>query len=224
MSAINLAELRELMSFHRLYHSPFQIDNFITARAGLTDWGMFRQALREIAGRIDALKNLAAERGLAHVEVGRQDRVIESDRDKLDVAEARIKRGLAVLRVESLELNIRHTAEEMLRFFAQARALRTRLPDDLTPAELDRLDREFWCAVLQRRAALEFEADGRISYGTLEGIWSLPLKEREPVLRAVSDPGKLIEEAKLFVATPLDIEQLALPEGGTVALLEAVGA
>ena len=50
------SELLELLADNQPFHSSFQIERFITIGAGRTTWGMYKQALREVRSRFDALK------------------------------------------------------------------------------------------------------------------------------------------------------------------------
>ena len=54
-------ELAGLLRDHRMFHTEFQMDYFITGRSGETDWGKYRQALRELEKRHRALEDLYHE-------------------------------------------------------------------------------------------------------------------------------------------------------------------
>lgn len=215
---------RELLSLHRPYHSELQIDHFITGRAGLTTWGMFLQALRELNGRFEGMKSLSAERRLADIERRRQERLASDAKDGLDGEEAEVRAEQAAMRLDSIDRNIRDTWRELQRFYAQAVALRARLPAELTAEVRDELERERWVALLKRAAALDITATGNVSAGTRDSIWALPMAQRALVLQAVSKPGELLAECTEFEpdvpVTPLP----AILEGDVVKLLEACGA
>lgn len=185
---------RELLELHRPYHSELQIDHFITARAGLTTWGMFVQALRELNSRLEGMKSLASERKLADIERRRHERTVRDvSADDLDREEAGVRVEQAVMRIDSIDRNVRDTWRELERFYAQAVALRARLPVDLTPQVRDELERDRWVTLLTRTAALDIATSGRLSLGTLDSIWSLPVEERSKVLEVVrGDVGVVV--------------------------------
>lgn len=224
MTTFDAGRARELLSLHRPYHSELQIDHFITGRAGLTTWGMFLQALRELNGRFEGMKSLSAERRLADIERRRQERIASNSQDALAGEEAEVKAEQAVMRLDSIDRNIRDTWRELERFYAQAVALRARLPAELTPDVRDELERERWVALLKRAAALDIVATGTVSAGTRDSIWALPMDQRKIVLRAISTHGVLLAECAEFEPDVPVSPLPALVEGDVAKLLEACGA
>lgn len=221
MSGFDITRARELLRDDRLYHSPFQMDHFITARAGVTTWGMYVQALRELRGRMDGLKQLAADHALAEIELARQERTAKHAEDDLDRREAEVKAGIARAKLAGLLLNASETARELQRFYAQAEVLRARLPAELTPDVLAELERERWVELLKRRAAVELRADGRVSHGTIESVWALPPDQRAPVLAALSDVPGLVRACETWVAPEFALDVPALDTAAAAKLLEA---
>ena len=69
-------QLNELLKDHQPFHSEFQMDHFITIRAGGTPWGMYRQALRELDSRKSALLEHYSKRQSLEMQKNTLDRTI----------------------------------------------------------------------------------------------------------------------------------------------------
>lgn len=216
----DITRARELMEHDRLYHSAYQMDNFITSRAGVTTYGMFVQALREMRSRMDGLKELATDHALTEIELERRERDAKRAKDTLDRREAQIKAGVARARLAGLLRNASETARELQRFYAQASALRAQLPTQLTPDVLAELERERWVEGLKRRAAVELRADGKVSHGTVESIWALPMRERDLVLAALRDVPAFVAACESYEVPLPAIDVPALDQVEAARMLE----
>ena len=182
-------DLKELLNDHQLYHSSFQMDNFITIRAGETQYGQYKQTLRELFKRYRGLKELYVARELLQVDI-----------DELEMSNATgfVKRrndiNLAKHRMdmEDLERNISDTEREFKRFYAQADALKTQV-GKLTPEKRDELDQEMWVHKLKTMVAVDYITKGRIGENALTFIRSIPKKIRKPLLSEIKDQKALLE-------------------------------
>lgn len=217
----DIGRARELMEHDRLYHSAYQMDHFITSRAGVTTYGMFVQALREMRGRMDGLKELATDHALTQIELERQERAAKRAKDSLDRREAEVKAGVARARLAGLLRNASETARELQRFYAQASALRARLPAELTPDVLAGLERERWVEGLKRRAAVELRADGKVSHGTVESVWALPIEERKAVLDELKDVHAFVAKCEAYEVPLPALDVPAIDAAEATRLLEA---
>ena len=182
-------DLKQLLDDHQLYHSSFQMDNFITVRAGETQYGQYKQTLRELFKRYRGLKELYVARELLQVDI-----------DELEMSNATgfVKRrndiNLAKHRMdmEDLERNISDTEREFKRFYAQADALKTQV-GKLTPEKRDELDQEMWVHKLKTMVAVDYITKGRIGENALTFIRSIPKKIRKPLLSEIKDQKALLE-------------------------------
>ena len=66
---VMIKNLMKLLDDHQIYHSDFQMDNFITIRSGETQYGQYKQALRELFKRYRGLKELYTGRELLQVDI-----------------------------------------------------------------------------------------------------------------------------------------------------------
>lgn len=184
-----IENLKELLNDHQLYHSSFQMDNFITVRAGETQFGQYKQTLRELFKRY---------RGLKELYVGRE--LLQIDIEELECSNATgfVKRrndiNLAKHRMdmEDLERNIFDTEREFKRFYAQADILKEQI-GDLTSEKRDKLDQEMWIYKLKTMVAVDYITKGRIGENALTFIRSIPKEIRKPLLAEIKDQKVLLD-------------------------------
>lgn len=183
-------DLNELLKDHQLYHSEFQQDNFITVRSGGTEYGQYKQALRELFKRYRGLKELCSEKELLQVDI---DELTEKKvKDKYEKRRNEIKRTQKIMAMEDLDKNIQDTEREFKRFYQQAAALKEKI-GELTDVKRDILDRDMWEFKVKEMAALDFVSTGRVSRGTYEMLTSFPKKQRLKLAKEIGKPAELIE-------------------------------
>lgn len=198
----------------RIGHSETQLDWFVLAGHGVTVWGAYQQALREIRARRDATAAAVAE--------------IERLTGRYDAAKARAgrwwARGRAAARIEAFEaaraLEALRAAQadrerEIEHLKLRAEQLRVRLVLDggpLTPTRARQLDEAHWYAVVRRRAALEVAANDRVEGSTIALMAGMPADLRRRLFAALSADcrGALVAEA-LTAEGPLPAASEALP-------------
>lgn len=186
--------LKELLKDHQIYHSDFQMDNFITIRSGETQYGQYKQALRELFKRYRGLKEIYVAKELLQVDIDESTDncrlscgagfIFEERRDKINLAKHKMD-------MEDLEKNIEHTEREFKRFYAQADALK-KVIGELTPEKRDKLDQKMWIHKLKSMVAIDYLTKGRIGENALAFIMSISKKIRKPLLAEIKDHNKLI--------------------------------
>jgi hypothetical protein len=182
--------LQELFKDHQLYHSEFQQDYLITVRSGGTQYGMYKQALRELYKRYRGLKQLYGEKELLQVDidelaVSTSDNVFEQRRND-------IKHAQKIMAMEEMDKNIADTEREFKRFYQQACTLKAQI-GELTEEKRNQLDREMWEFKLKEMAAVDWTTTGRLSNNTVEFLMSLPDNMRKPMLNTIKDVPTLID-------------------------------
>lgn len=189
-----IKNLKELLDDHQIYHSDFQMDNFITIRSGETQYGQYKQALRELFKRYRGLKELYVARELLQVDI---DETTESCRINCGggflFQERRSKINLAKhkMDMEDLERNIEHTEREFKRFYAQADALKKEI-GKLTPKKQNELDQKMWLHKLKSMVAIDYLTKGRIGENAIAFIMSLSKNLRVPLLAEIKNHDNLI--------------------------------
>lgn len=187
---MDLVKLRKLLKDHQIYHSDFQMDNFITIRSGETQYGQYKQALRELFKRYRGLKELYIAKELLQVDIDESE---TQHHCKLGFTQQRAGINFAKHRMdmEDLERNIEHTEREFKRFYAQANALKKEI-GELTHEKQNKLDQEMWLHKLKSMVAIDYLTKGRISENAIAFIMSLSKDLRIPLLAEIKNHDKLI--------------------------------
>jgi len=169
--------LQTIFGDHRHFHSRWQIDHAITAKAGGTVYGCYRQAVRELHKRWRGLRGLYSERV----------RLLQ-EREAVNGLQR------CEMRLQAVEADhvIADTEREFLRFWGQAVACRRLLGlDDAEPMpeELrERLESEFWEHQIKAMAAVDFITTGRLSRNTVEILAATKGDQRRRLVAAILNP------------------------------------
>ena len=155
--------VEELLRDHQDSHSERQIDSFILGESGCTTYGMYKQCLRELEARKDAMQEV-------------EDDIVTQRRELRQRAR----------RLDATLVNQMDTQREYDRFLMHARALKKKI-GELTPEKRRALDDEMWVQKLTLMLALDVFTQGVPSYGTGETIFSCPPKMREAIVASIPD-------------------------------------
>lgn len=184
-----IENLRELLSDHQIYHSDFQMDNFITIRAGETQYGQYKQALRELFKRYRGLKELYIGKELLQVDI--DELSLKFCKNVFEIRRTNINLTKHRMDMDDLERNIEHTEREFKRFYAQANTLKKEI-GELTPKKQNKLDQEMWIHKLKSMVAIDYITKGRIGENALTFIRSIPKEIRKPLLIEIKDQAALL--------------------------------
>lgn len=185
--------LQELLQDYQMFHSKFQQDNFITKRAGGTLYGQYKQALRELAGRVKGLRSLRYDYDMLRIE-------IDELTYKLHKLETRRWRRKPSYKIDKIRLRIRHkqskldetgrtiveTERELRRFYAQAVTIRQALEREygtLTDEVKAKLDEDLWLYKAKEMAAVDLISQGRLRNTTYEMIAALPSHLKQSIVK-----------------------------------------
>lgn len=188
--------LKELLNDHQLYHSDFQMDYFITVKAGGTPYGQYKQALRELFKRYRGLKQLYPERELLLIDIDELNdelglygvESVQTARN-YDEERAAIKLAQKEMALEDLEHNIRDTEREFARFYAQANILKEQI-GELTAERRAALDRDMWQYKTRQQMAIDLITTGRFAPNTIEILGAVPSEWKKPLIDAIQFKSK----------------------------------
>lgn len=179
---MDLQNLERLLTDHQTGMSDFQDDYLVTARAGGTTYGQYKQSLRELYKRFRGLRELVyGENGqkLADIEVRKLEKKLQAeDLDDLDREELEIQLKHKYLIAEEGERAVNDTYREFIRFYQQAEILKEKV-GELTPIRRRELETEMWVYRVKEMAAIDYLTQGRLSSRTIEFVSVLP-KEIRP--------------------------------------------
>jgi hypothetical protein len=210
-----MIHLGHLAEDHFKYHSEFQMDYFITGRSGGTPYGQYKQALRELFSRADALRDEFAEKQKMDIELESMQKWLNSPflfgkRKKFKQIEyERLK-----LKQWQLGDTIKHRAREMCRFYAQAMTLRKDLGipvGGLSEERRRELENEHWLFIIKRQAAFDIMCTGQVKQNTMESICSLPAGPRQEIINFISQDDKDMISGWAMCLKPFDLP-LELPD------------
>lgn len=183
--------IEELLADHQLYHSEFQQDRFITIKSGGTPYGCYKQALRELSKRHQAIQELELQIEEAEIELDElRPLIVQIEGKESASAEDRrliVDHKRKSLTLKNLDLTMRETQREYGRFLQQARGLKAHL-GEITPERRDELDREMWEYRVKSLLAVELFAYGRPSTSTIELLQCLPPGMRARILPCLETP------------------------------------
>ena len=206
----------ELLLDHVPGHSIAQMDWFVTGANGITPYGCYRQALREIATRVDSILSDKLAEASAEVDA------IEAEAERHPFN--RFARARAAIRAKQARESIRRTAKsradrerELRRFVEKATALRKMLLP-LTPDAVAIYEAEFWIERVSSFCAADLIATGELSRSTVATVSAMPPTARAEVLARIAPVNR--EALRNWYAT---IEP-ALPEvpSATIEALEEI--
>lgn len=156
-------QLAQLLLSVRDGHDPIQVEHFITARGGsLHLWGMYRQALREMDGRVNALITLWRQ---------------ISDGHGLSVFSVR-DAGSSAIEHAQVRRRFFDTLREFGQFFHHALGLAEHF-GSMTEEQRAAHQQDFWLFRLKLVGAVDLLTAGRIQGSLLELIPALPKSMRD---------------------------------------------
>ena len=180
-------ELNKLLEDFDESYGSFQLSRLIVAKAGGTRYGMYQQALRELNGRLEGLKDLFIEKEYLQIDMCEcVEKRSNPKTNKYEVERAALKIKKCTLRLDTLERKIDRRIKEIKRLYGIAVSLKREV-GDLSPERRDYLETQAHNHYIKRKAVMELELTGRLGHGSAETIYAL----------APSDRFKLISELKL---------------------------
>lgn len=186
-------EVETLLLDHEKYHSSFQIDHFITSKAGGTTYGMYRQALREMGKRYENLKRQYIEHKRANIDRAELEHDIKRAKgadgrplSKFDLERKKLDLTEKVMEHEAAERVTQDLTREFLRFLGQAQALKKEL-GPISALTRKVLDRAMWVHKMKQKVALDLWANGRLTSNVLDNIMVLPFDDQQKVLDFASN-------------------------------------
>jgi hypothetical protein len=185
-----MEQITEMLKDLTHLHSNFQIDHFIVEKAGVSAWGMYQQALRELDSRLAGIRSATlddleididideAEGSLATLELG------SYDYRRTEVELIRLK-----LRKAAAEKMMREQLREFNRFAAIGLAMKRKF-GTLKPYEIERLEQAHWIAKIRNLVTADMNSHHALSKSTQETLAVLPADVKTKISQA---PGEKLE-------------------------------
>jgi hypothetical protein len=171
----------ELLDDFEPLHSSFQLDQFIVLSNGVTAYGCYKQALREIASRVAILNDHKTP-----VECLKQKETQSSANN--------------CWRNFDFEQSHKNALwNELMYLIERAVSLKQEI-GCLTPIRRAQLERELWIHRAKKAVAVDYLAQGRLTHSTVELIWAIPVEDRQEILQCVADSSRQSELINWFLS------------------------
>jgi len=197
---MDLKNLETLLNDHQTGMSDFQDDYFVTARAGGTTYGQYKQSLRELYKRFRGLRELVyGDNGqkAMDIEIRKLEHKLEhASLDEFEREETELKLKHKYLISEENDRALNDTYREFVRFYQQAETLKEKI-GEITPEIRRELETEMWKYRVKEMAAIDYLQTGRLKNTTIEFLSCLPATERPELYDLIfnqDNHGKLIND------------------------------
>ena len=166
------AELLELLEDHQPFHSEFQLERFVLAMNGGTVYGCYKQALRALRTRFEALKedwyelekiglDLEAEEATVlelAKHAGARGLAVKNGPDNIPIRRHALEAKRLRMKAEALEDLARDRAREFAHLLGLVRGYRRMLGAPLSPERRAEYEREAWVHHIKCAAAAHYIA------------------------------------------------------------------
>lgn len=190
-------KLKELFKDYRGGMSQFQDDYFVTIQTGITPYGQYIQALRELYSRFSGLKHLWIELRESKILIEEYEYKIsqlsDSIKDKFKREKLRLKLEGKIMRIDELERRIVESKVEFDRFYRQAVYLKDNYIGELTKEKSEQLEREFWMHKLLEYVHFDQTINGSISLSTYQILTSFPPEMKREAIEKIRNKDKLAQ-------------------------------
>lgn len=203
---ITTERLHELLADNQAAHSDFQMDRFIIQANGLTTYGCYKQALRELDGRFHTMLDQWIT--LEGLRLDEADAAEHATDRRGQLALARIR--LSIMAVEG---QFSESKREFLRFLAHADHLKKQI-GELTPERRAELEAEFWTEKIRRDGLLEMQSHGSASVATRR-LFAMLSPEQKALAAATGEPT-----FPELPSTPAEMDVTAALKAATRKLIE----
>ncbi len=188
--------MRDLASMGGSDHSATQMDSFILKANGVTPYGMYKQALRQLHTLIRSVRGLRRE--LQHQEINEREcmfKLANGFRDNYAQERCKLDEDEAKWNAIDLREKILSKQRELQHFHKRALELRTQLNLNMQdPAIQLAAEQAHWVELYRRDAALQLQTTGAVHMGLLRDINALPDKQRRLVLSSMQQEQLTEEE------------------------------
>ena len=188
---MDTALIETLLQDHQPNHSDWQMDFAITAKAGGTPYGCYKQSLRELAARYQGVQQLQDNRELLLIEIEQFEH--KQPRTELKRRKREIQlRGLR-RRLQAMELSLQETCRELERFLEQAIELKQQI-GELTPDVRRKLEWEYWTHRIKCLMAVDLLSRGILSANVVELLHAIPVQQRRELLGYLQGRQQVLTE------------------------------
>jgi len=182
---IEREKILEFINDNQNGHTNFQIDNFIVGKSGISYYGKYKQAIREMQCRYETLKGLYLDRELKQIDIDEANIPKENKQTIFDVKRDKIKLIKLNSELENMNKNILDSEREFVRFYQHCTYLKDKL-GVLDQVKKNELEKQYWEEHLLEIAVTDIISTGRLQDNTLNTLTILPKESKLKVLDMIS--------------------------------------
>jgi len=184
--------IKEILKDHRPGMSQFQHDHFVTGMSSLTEYGQYKQSVRELYTRVCGLRDNAFAKETLEIEIEEQEYISKYGEDTFVRRKATVELKRKQMAMFDLLKRIEHTERDVMSFYRQASQLKE-IIGELTPEKENEFEKEMWESECKKLAAFDVMSQGSIGRPTLEMAFSMKGELRDRLLNEFKEPEKLIK-------------------------------
>ena len=223
--------LEELKKDFEMFHSSIQIKDFILLKNGETEWGVYKQALRELTSREQSIRSMYASIAKTKIDLeeiqDKLSRVAIPDKDSFQNRRLRIQEAELIYSIKDAEAALKDVEREFSIFYNVAIQLKQKL-GEITKERRKQLDRDYWVTHTKLMIARDFRNQHHLSAETVKMIEAFSAVEKNEILNFLGPVmsgkegalKKMLEWEAQTRNIQIDVETPTLPKETIKSLVE----
>lgn len=178
--------LNDLLNDHQTGQDDVQLNQFVLG--GRTQWGTYKQALRELYKRVRGLRQMQTDLDLLLIDIEELERQITTEVGyEKRRAEIQLRQKFGAL--EEANRSLLDLKREAAIFYRAAAELKMEL-GDITDERRTELDKHEWMHWLVKQGQLGKLTTGRLPEVVLKNAYAMPEVDRRQLLQALSSSAE----------------------------------
>lgn len=156
--------ISELEDDYQIYHSNFQINNFITLGEDFNMWGCYKQSLRELMKRIGVYRESYCNDKILDIKIRQIEHKLLTETDEFEIELLNVDLLRKKLKVSESKKNLDEIVRELTQFWKHSQILKTRLESvngKLTKEIKEGLETTYWKDKYKQQLAFDMLKDGK---------------------------------------------------------------
>lgn len=177
--------LEELKKDFQMFHSSIQIKDFILLKNGETEWGVYKQALRELTSREQSIRSMYASIAKTKIDLeeiqDKLSKVAIPDKDSFQNRRLKIQEAELIYSIKDAEVALKDVEREFSIFYNVAVQLKQKL-GEITEERRKQLDRDYWVTHTKLMIARDLRNQHQLSAETIKMIEAFSTIEKNEIL------------------------------------------
>jgi len=155
--------IEDLEKDYQIYHSNFQIKNFISTKDSYNLWACYKQCLRELMKRVSIYRETLCNDKILSIKIKKIERKIENETDDLELDLLKVELVRNSLKVKDSKKNLKEVERELTQFWKHSQIFKTRLENEygeLTDEIKEELEQGMWEDKYKMQLAIDMRMYG----------------------------------------------------------------